>query len=164
MIITKKIKEKWTSSENRKLVWVDFEWFETNKRIQHKIARDGKTLRLKFLKENPDLQQEDILYQEQQIDYLVNIKPCDCLVIKPRSTFETASICYEIGNKHLPLFYEENILLVSFEKPLFMQLQAMGFVVSKEVRRLSNSLKTTVTAHGGNKSLFSKIMDLTEKK
>ncbi len=74
-----------------------------------------------------------------------------------------ASVCYEIGNKHLPLFYESDELLVPYEDPLFRLLAAGGFNPVREKRKLLQPLKTTVAAHGhnGGSSLFSKILQLT---
>ena len=74
-----------------------------------------------------------------------------------------ASVCYEIGNKHLPLFYEADQLLVPFEMPLYKLLSAQGYIIIKEKRKLLKPLKTTVSPHSGgtNDSLFSKIMKLT---
>jgi len=99
MLITQKPKEN-NASPHSKTIAVDLEWFEVNKRIQHKTARDGKTFRLKFLKENPNFQQNEIIHQENDTNYIINILPCDCLIISPKNNFEIASICYEIGNKH----------------------------------------------------------------
>ncbi|PKH66954.1 urease accessory protein UreE [Flavobacterium sp. ALD4] len=163
MIITTKIKHEVLCIGLKVAILIDFEWFETSKRIQHKTARDGKIFRLKFLNENPNLKQDEILHQEGDINYLVNILPCDCLVIIPKNNFETASICYEIGNKHLPLFYEEEALLVPLEKPLFRQLTAMGFEVYEQKRALLTPLRTSVAPHGESGTLFSKIMNLTQK-
>lgn len=163
MIITQKNKPEDLCSKNRKSILVDLEWFETNKRIQHKAARDGKEFRLKFLNENPNLKHGEILHQDEDFNYIINILPCDCIVIIPKNNFETASICYEIGNKHLPLFYEEEALLVPLEKPLLRQLLAMGFEVYEQQRVLLTPLRTSVAPHGESGTLFSKIMNLTQK-
>lgn len=163
MIISEKPKQTNVQDSDKTIVWIDFDWFETNKRIQHKTARDGQTFRLKFLKENPNLKAGDLLLEKENTAYYINILPCNCLVINPKSNFETASICYEIGNKHLPLYYEDEVLLVPFEKPLFHQLKAMGFDVFEAKKSLLTPLKTTVAPHEESKSLFSKIMDLTER-
>ena len=76
-----------------------------------------------------------------------------------------ASVCYEIGNKHLPLFYEAEEVLVAYEAPLFRLLAASGYEVSAGKRKLIHPLKTSVAAHehqGKNsETLFSKIMRLT---
>jgi urease accessory protein len=55
------------------------------------------------------------LFEDEQIIIAIEVLPCDCLVIQLKDMFEMASVCYEIGNKHLPLFFEENALLVPFE-------------------------------------------------
>ncbi len=162
MLITKKQNHIITNSDNA-TVLIDFEWFETNKRIQHKTARDGKTFRIKLLNEAPNFKQGDILHQENNTNYTINIIPCECLVIVPKTNFEMASICYEIGNKHLPLFYEDNKLLIPFEKPIFKLFLALGHTVFQARKVLSNPLKTTVSPHGSHSTLFSKIMNLTQK-
>jgi urease accessory protein len=76
--------------------------------------------------------------------------------------FEMASACYEIGNKHLPLFYEEELLLVPFEQPVYNLLLSQGYDIKKDHKKLLNPLKTTVTAHGetASETLFTKIMKL----
>ena len=163
MILSKKPTQILFNKNKKTIVWIDFEWYETNKRIQHKLARDGENFRFKFLKENPNLKHEDLIFENKTKAYYINILPCDCLIINPKSNFETTSICYEIRNKHIPLFYENDTLLVPFEKPLFHQLKAMGFNVTRTNKSLLTPLKTTVTPHGESKSLFSKIMDLTDR-
>ncbi|MBC7588708.1 MAG: urease accessory protein UreE, partial [Chitinophagaceae bacterium] len=92
----------------------------------------------------------------------IEILSCDCLVIAPKNMFEMASIGYEIGNKHLPLFFESDELLIPFEMPLFKLLTTQGYEVKQEQRKLLQLLKTTVSPHGSNnETLFSKIMKLT---
>jgi urease accessory protein len=117
---------------------------------------------LKFMNENPDLTDGDILYEDEELVIVVEVLPCECLVIQPKDTFEMASVCYEIGNKHLPLFFHKNELLVPFDQPLFKLLSAQGYSVNQEKRKLLNPLKTTVSPHGHNtESLFSRIMKMT---
>ncbi|MEO5564181.1 MAG: urease accessory protein UreE, partial [Chitinophagaceae bacterium] len=125
-------------------------------------TNSGKEVSLKFMNENPGLTQGDILYEDGETIIAIDILDCDCLVIQPKDMQEMASVCYEIGNKHLALFFQENKLLVPFEQPLFRLLTAQGYEVKQEKRKLLNPLKTTVSPHGHtNESLFSKIMKLT---
>jgi urease accessory protein len=73
-----------------------------------------------------------------------------------------ASVCYEIGNKHLPLFFDKDELLVPFETPLLRLLSAQGYAIKQDNRKLLYPLKTTVAAHAhSNNGLFSKIMQFT---
>jgi urease accessory protein len=148
--------------QNRVIDWLPLEWYETGKRILRKKTVSGKEIFLKFLNESPALSQGDILFEDDRMIIAVEILPCDCLVIRPKDLFEMAAVCYEIGNKHLPLFFEENNLLVPLEQPLFRLLNARGYGVKQEKRKLLHPLPTTVSPHAhGRESLFSKIMKMT---
>jgi len=149
--------------KGRYIDWLEMEWYETRKRILHKKTVAGRDISLKFLTESPEITQGDILYQDEFILIAAEIISCDCIIVKPETIYETASLCYEIGNKHLPLFFEDDSLLIPYESPLFLLLTAQGYVVLRENRKLLQPLKTTVSPHAdqGNTSLFSKIMQLT---
>ena len=149
---------------NRTVDKLVIEWYEANKRIMHKQTQSGKAVMLKFLQENPDLKDGDILWQNEDVVIAVEVKQCEAIVIKPATILEAASACYEIGNKHMPLFYEGDELLVPYETPLYRLLQAAGYAIRVEERKLTNAVRTTVSPHGhqGNStSLFNKILQLT---
>jgi len=139
------------------------EWHETGKRLLRKTTRAGREIVLKFLRESPALAEGDVLYEDPECLVVVEILPCAALVIRPASLYGVASVCYEIGNKHLPLFYEKEELLAPYEAPLFRALVAGGYDVRQEERKLLYPLKTTVAAHthAGGSSLFSKILQFT---
>ncbi len=164
MIIREKLGKLNSFETNGKTIdHLCLEWYEKVKRILHKRTTQGKEVVLKFLKESPELQQDDVLYEDEQCLIVVQILPADVLVIKPSTMYEMALLCYEIGNKHLPLFYQDEELLIPYEAPLHRMLQALGFQCNIEVRQLLHQLKTTVSphAHSGSGSLFSKILQLT---
>ncbi|WP_448697406.1 urease accessory protein UreE [Mucilaginibacter sp. AW1-3] len=153
-----------TDIGNRKTDYLLLEWFETQKRIMHKRSQAGIEVAIKFLGGGQNLTQGDILFMDDNTIIAVDILPCEVIVIRPKNMFEMASICYEIGNKHLPLFYDNEDVLVVFDAPLFRLLSASGYEVKQETRKLLNPLKTSVSAHehsGSSESLFSKIMKLT---
>ncbi|OCX54875.1 urease accessory protein UreE [Mucilaginibacter sp. PPCGB 2223] len=154
-----------TDIGNRTIDYLALEWFETQKRIMHKHSQAGIEVAIKFLGGGQNLTQGDILFMDDKTVIAVDILPCEVIVIRPKNMFEMASVCYEIGNKHLPLFYDNEDVLVVFDAPLFRLLSASGYDVSQDNRKLLNPLKTSVAAHGHNggpgESLFSKIMKLT---
>ncbi len=163
MIIQHKKGNLQQTGGNKKIDRLELDWFETRKRIMRKTTASGKELVLKFLDENPELTEGDILFEDEETIVAVTIKPCDCIVVQPSGMFEMASVCYEIGNKHLPLFYEQDCLLVPMDQPLFNLLHAQGYRVQQEMRQLLSPLKTSVAPHssGTGDSLFSKILKLT---
>ena len=164
MLIEEKIGQTGTFEiNNRKIDLLELQWFEARKRILRKQTNSGKEVLLKFLNENPELTEGDILFADTDMIIAVSILPCECIVLQPKNMFEIASVCYEIGNKHLPLFYEADELLVPFEMPLFSLLSVQGYVVKKEERKLLQPLKTTVAPHtiSISENVFSKTQSLT---
>lgn len=139
------------------------EWYECSKRILHKRTAGGREVVLKFLKEAQHLQQDDVLYADEQCLIVVDVLPCEAIVLKPTTMYEMAFVCYEIGNKHLPLFYGDDRLLIPYDPPTFQLLQASGLKPERQMQKLENQLRTTVLPHGhsGGESLFSKILKLT---
>lgn len=140
---------------------LEIEWFETTKRIQRKRTKAGMEIAIKFMKEGQRLHQGDILYLDDELAVVVHIKPCDAIVMTPNSLLEMGTICYEIGNKHLPLFIQNDQIMMPFEMPMFRWLEASGYSPDKQTVQLLHLLKSNVAPHGhGNASLFSKILNL----
>lgn len=148
---------------NRTIDRLPLEWFETGKRILHKRTHSGTEIILKFLGEAPALQKDDVVYADEITLIVIDIIACEVIVIQPTTMYQMALACYEIGNKHLPLFYEDDLLLIPFDAPVFRMLQALHFNVEKETKKLLHPLKTSVAphAHRGAESLFSRILKLT---
>ena len=164
MIIKEKIGNlKDIRTENREIDKVCLEWYETGKRILHKTTTRGKEVIMKFLNGNPNLLQDDVLYEDENSLILIDIQPCEVIIVYPGSMYSMAKLCYEIGNKHLPIFYEENAVLIPYDPPLFKWLMAAGFAPVRKNRKLLHQLRTTVSAHvhDSSNSLFSKILKLT---
>jgi urease accessory protein len=163
MLIQTKIGNLSTYNSSGKTIdLLPLEWYEARKRIFRKQSNSGSEVSIKFLNENPELTEGDVLFEDDTTIIAVTILPCDCIVIHPTNMFEMASVCYEIGNKHLPLFYEEEALLIPSDLPLLKLLTAQGYNVGVEKRKLLQPLKTTVSPHDtAGTTLFSKIMKLT---
>ena len=150
--------------EGKEIDHLALEWYETGKRIMRKHTRGGRELALRFLKESPSLTEGDVLYADDKLIIAIAILPCEAMVIRMGSFQVVASACYEIGNRHLPLFIEGDMLLAPFEEPLYRWLLAGGYAVSREERKLLYPLRSTVPGHAhadAGSSLFSKIMQIT---
>lgn len=165
MIIKEKIGNlKEVEIKNRSIDVISVEWYETGKRILNKRTSAGRDIIMKFLKEGPNLLQDDVIYEDENLLIIIDINPCEAIMVNPGSMYQMAKLCYEIGNKHLPLFYEENSVLIPFEEPLFKWLVAAGFEPIRQNKKLLHQLKTAVSAHShlnDSTSLFSKILKLT---
>jgi urease accessory protein len=164
MLITQKLgNTKAFEAGNRTIDKLLIEWYEANKRILHKQSVSGQKVTLQFLQQNPELKDGDVLFETPEYMLVVEILACECVVMEPKNMAEAAAICYEIGNKHLPLFIDANQLLIPYDAPLYVMLQAYGYVIQREERKLIHPLKTSVSPHGttSSNSLFNRIMKLT---
>lgn len=149
---------------NRNIDKVVLEWFETPKKILRKKTEAQEEIIMKFLREGNKLEEGDILYMDENKVVIVEVSPCDAIEITPRNLYEMGTICYEIGNKHLPLFIQDDKVLVPYEKPLERLLIATGYAVNKTHCKLLNMLKANVSPHSHGRqgsSLFSKILEMT---
>ena len=145
------------------------EWFETTKRILRKETTAGRDIAIKLTKEGQRLQDGDILWQEADLTIIVEIIPTEAIVVTPATLLQMGTICYEIGNKHLPLFIQDDQVLVPYEAPLFRLLEAGGYQPRREIRQLRNILKANVEPHAhtgpitSGETLFTRILNLTTK-
>src|SRR3954467_7659498 len=95
---------------------LQLEWFETGKRVLRRATAGGREVALRFLRESPLLQEGDILWMDEHAAITVSILPTLAIVITPVTMADMAAICYEIGNKHLPLFLSGKQVLIPFEE------------------------------------------------
>ncbi|WP_298735328.1 urease accessory protein UreE [uncultured Chitinophaga sp.] len=144
---------------------LQMEWYETTRRIQRRHTASGREVALRLLKQGQRLQQGDVVYMDDTTAVVVDILPCEAIVVKPATMLEMGTVCYEIGNKHLPIFIQDNEVLIPWEEPLFKWLEAAGYQPQKNMRKLTNMLRSNVAPHqhgSSGSTLFQKIMNLTK--
>lgn len=118
---------------------VNIEWYEVNKRILKKISSKGLEVGIKFEKPRK-LNEGDILFIDEKSVLVVSILPCEVISIVPAHMHDMGRICYEIGNKHIPLFFNEAEILVCYDEPLMKLLEKQGFKPKKAVGKLINGV------------------------
>ncbi|EOZ91551.1 Urease accessory protein UreE [Indibacter alkaliphilus LW1] len=125
---------------------LELDWFETSKTIFRKTTRNGREIGVR--KDSTPLEDGDILYLDESFSIRVRIKPTACIVFKPKSHKDMGVICFEIGNKHLPIFIsDEGEVLVEYENPLFTLLDRFGYEPRKETRKLLKTHALRVNKH-----------------
>jgi len=153
-------------TDDKAMELLNLQWFEATKRIMRKRTEGDNEVVIKLLQQGTRLCEGDIVYEDTDKVVVVNILPCDAIQVTPRSIYEMGTVCYEIGNKHLPLFIQGDCVLIPYEKPLERLLVATGYDVVKTHCKLLNMLKANVEPHSHGRSggsLFSKILELTAK-
>ncbi len=137
----------------RRVETIALHWYETAKKILHKKTDAGREVVLKLFNETERLTQDDVMYTSEDLVICIDIIPAKAIVLRPASAKDMAWLCYEIGNKHLPLFYDDEELSMPYEDPVFTMLVAAGFTPLIENRKLLLQLKTSVAPHGQGNSI-----------
>ncbi|MFR9650585.1 MAG: urease accessory protein UreE [Rikenellaceae bacterium] len=156
-----------------KVDYLPLEWYELSKRVQRKTTTSGREVALKFMGENVALKEGDILYYspEEGDAIMVEIIPVKSIVITPTTMLEMATVCYEIGNKHMPLFIDGADILLPYEAPMFKWVESAGFNPTEQYRKLSQRLKSSGGSHHHSHgehhhhdNLFTKVVNFATKK
>ena len=91
--------------------YVDIEWHEAFKKIHKKITDQGREVGIRMDDSilSRGLFQGDVIYQDETVIVAVNTPPCEIIEIAlaPGHEKMAAKVCYEIGNRHAPLFWGE---------------------------------------------------------
>lgn len=136
MILVEEIVTDPTPLEGLRADYFEIEWYETFKTIFRRKTKEGVEIavRKKFRK---PLDHGDILWKDEQSFIQVYIKPCDCIVFKPRSIREMGIICFEIRNMHIPISIgEDDLISVAYEGPLYALLEKRGYqpdIINKQL-------------------------------
>lgn len=149
--------------EGKELDFFEIEWYESDKRILRKKTGRGIDIAIKRGVPIQPLLNNDILICEEKTAVLIAVKPCECIVVLPRNVMEVGTVCYDIGNKHIPVSLAESEIVIPFDKPTYCLLEKNGFEIRTEVRIFSNQLRHNIPQHGHQSdSLIDKLIKLTQ--
>ncbi len=134
--------------------YVDIEWHEAFKRIHKKTTDKGREvgIRLDDSVLTRGLFQDDVIYEDDQLVIAVNTPPCQVIEISfaPGHQQLTAKVCYEIGNRHAPLFWgdEANTFITIYNEPMLEMLSKLhGVNVKQETRKLDFDRRISAAIH-----------------
>jgi urease accessory protein len=141
-MICEKILGKISDFPQKKTDYLTIEWHEVYKRLHKKTSRAGRELAVRLDDEilTRGLQQDDVLGVEGDTLVAVDIPACDMLVIHVDENHPRMAekLCWEIGNKHAPLFWGDNPgeFLTPYDMPLESLVKKLhGVTVMRENRK-----------------------------
>ncbi|KGE12312.1 urease accessory protein UreE [Sphingobacterium deserti] len=121
------------------LDFLDLAWHELDRGVLRKFTRNGQEIGFRNLT-GVALQDGDVLFRDAQSCIVVKILPCMCLVIQPKNKIEMASVCFEIGNRHLPIAIPSaDEVLIAFEEPLRVLFEKRAIATRIEERTLEQT-------------------------
>ena len=149
-------------TEGKELDYFTIEWYESNKRILRKKTSKGIDISIKRSIPFQPLQHHDILTCGETTATLIAVKPCQCIVVYPRNVLEIGTVCYDIGNKHIPISLTATEIVLPFDRPTFCLLEKNGLDLKVEDRIFQHQLRNNIPQHEHQSdSLLDKIIKLT---
>ena len=111
--------------------YVDIEWHEAFKRIHRKTTDSGREvgIRLDDSVLTRGLFQGDVIYADEKY---------------------VAKVCYEIGNRHAPLFWgdQENTFITIYNEPMMVMLEKLhGVKAEKKTVKLDFDRRISAAIH-----------------
>lgn len=124
------------SIENKTKDVFEIEWYECAKTIIRRATKCGIEVAIKKNNKTP-LQDGDVLWMDDARYIAIAIRPCECIVVTPAALKEMGIICFEIGNRHIPIYIDDdNNISVAYEAPLYTWLQGAGYKPCIEMKKL----------------------------
>lgn len=115
----------------KKVDYVDIHWDEAFKKLHRKTSCCGVEIgiRLDDSVLMRGLNQDDVLAVEGDTVLAVNIPPCEVIIVRidAHHSHMVAKVCYEIGNRHAPLFWgdEEGTFITPYNEPMRVMLDKL---------------------------------------
>lgn len=133
--------------------YVEIEWHEAFKKIHRKITDKGTEIGIRMDDSilSRGLYQDDVIYQDEKRIVAVNTPPCEVIrvTLAPGHEKMAAKVCYEIGNRHAPLFWgEQDTFITIYNEPMLAMLGRIhGVKAEKEIYKLDFDKRISASIH-----------------
>lgn len=139
--------------QNKTVDYLDFEWYIVHKAIERRKTRGGMDIgiRMDDATKMRGFHQDDVLYADDDSIVCVNILPCDCIAVRVQTYAQAVKLCYEIGNRHAPLFYgeDDHEFLTPYEAPMMVLIEKLGLhPVARQGRLIPSQRISSAQGHG----------------
>lgn len=140
----------------KRVDYVDIEWYEAFSKLHRKVSSDGEDIGIRLDNDvlKKGLNQDDVLYVDEEKVIAVNIPACDAIEVVVRNDHpkQIAKVCYEIGNTHSSLFWgkDEFTFLAPYNEPLLEKLSKLhGVTACKKTLKFNfnDAISSTINNH-----------------
>lgn len=96
-------------------------WYEVGRTRLKRRTKNGFEVDIKRVY-GQDFQVGELLQTTAQTSVCVEISPCICIVLHAKDLATTGSFCYDVGNRHLPIFEIDCGIAVAYDARLYEAL------------------------------------------
>jgi urease accessory protein len=141
MVIEKISGNKPPNTGGKTIETVPFEWFEMNNKILKKVSSKGTEIGLRL---SQPLFDGALLYEDNEKIICLELLPCETTRVHIHGMKEMGRLCFELGNRHLPLSIAEDSVSTPYDKPTFEYLEKLGF----HCERVTEKFAPEIITHG----------------
>jgi urease accessory protein len=123
---------------------VEFEWFELSRRVMKKMSSSGEEIGLRLTEPISD---GDVLYEDDTRAIVAALLPCELIRVAARDMRTMGRVCFELGNRHLPLAIGDDSVKTPYDAPTFEYLARLGFDASRVVEKFTGFTEVKAHAH-----------------
>ncbi len=123
---------------------VTLEWFECGKKVLRKELDSGEEIGIRCSR---SLQEGDILYEDAASIVVVTVAPCDLIRTAVTTMQEMGRLCFELGNRHLPLAIAADCVRCPYDAPTLEYLRKLGFSSEKVHEQFAGYLECKAHGH-----------------
>ncbi|WP_066384139.1 urease accessory protein UreE [Neobacillus mesonae] len=117
------------------------------KRIQRVTTDHGREIGIR-LKDPRDLVAGDVLYMDEKNMIVIDVIADDLIVITPRSIKEMGTIAHQLGNRHLPAQFEDDVMMVQYDYLVEELLKEIEIPYKRENRKVKQAFRHIGHSHG----------------
>jgi urease accessory protein len=128
-------------ADDRRIDWLDLTWAQALQRAIRQTTRGGEKVRI-LTRLGVRLRHGDVLRRatDDAPAVAINIRPCQLLFARPGSSRDLASLCYELGNLHVPLQIDNSRVMTISDGPVEAVLVKLGIPYETGVARFEPTL------------------------
>lgn len=145
MIIEKIIGKLAKNTPVKQIETVPFEWFEQNHKILKKVSSMGREIGLRL---SEPLYDGGILFEDENKVTVLSLVPSELTRISVSAMKEMGRVCFELGNRHLPLSINDDWVSTPYDHPTFEYLQKLGFRCERVTEKFTADVAVKGHSHG----------------
>lgn len=93
------------------------------------------------LPEGTELRDGDILWMDDRVAIVIDVLPEELLVVGPRSLREMGEVAHHLGNRHIPVQFADDLLLVQYDYLVERLLQELEVPYRRETRKVTRPFR-----------------------
>lgn len=121
----------------KKIDELPLEYTDAQKHILRAVTKQGRDIAIRLSPEAQlaGLRDGDVLMEEDQTLVVIRVLPVPALIARPCSLMEATRFCYEIGNRHAPLYAlpeDQPAFAVVYDGSLEILFEKLGIPYEKK--------------------------------